>query len=137
MRKRQRKEAEIEQRMKEALYAIKLRRVKSILAASTTFNVPYSRLYRRVNGCKSRSEARADQQLLTKTEELELVRWIKQCTIIGYPVSYQMLREMAVEIQYKCVANINDQAVKSVSYDPIGEDWIRRFVARHHQLETP
>src|SRR5437763_4099376 len=105
MRKRKKEEVKIEQRMKEALYAIKLRRVKSILAAATEFDVPYMRLLRRVNGRKSRSEARIEQQLLTKTEELELVRWIKQCTIVGYPISYQMLREMAVEIQYKRVAN--------------------------------
>src|SRR2546421_1395032 len=75
--------------------------------------------------------------VLTKMEEIELVRWIKQCTIVGYPVSYQMLREMAVEIQYKHVANINNQTIESVSYDPIGRDWIRRFIARHPQLEAP
>src|SRR5947199_5411421 len=137
MRKRKIEELEIEGRVKEALYAIKLGRVKSIFAAAKEFNVPRDRLYRRVAGYKSRSEARNDQQLLTKMEEIELVRWIKQCTIVGYPVSYQMLREMAVEIQYKRVANINNQTIESVSYDPIGEDWIRRFIDRHTQLETP
>ena len=82
MRKRKIEDAEIEERVKEALYAIKLKRVNSVLAAAKEYNVPYNQLYR-VNGRKLRSEARTDQQLLTKTEEIELVWWIKQCTMAG------------------------------------------------------
>ena len=87
MRKRKREE-EIEKWMKELCTPKKkffLKRVKSILAAAMEYNLNYSRLYRRVHGGKSRSKARADQQFLRKAEESELIRWIKQCTIVGYP----------------------------------------------------
>jgi outer membrane protein assembly factor BamD (BamD/ComL family) len=59
-----RKSAKTTKWVKKALYAIKLRRVRSMLAAAMEFNMPKDRLYQR----KSRSEACTDQQLLTKRE---------------------------------------------------------------------
>ena len=56
------------------------------------------------------------------------------CT--SHPVRYRFLREMAEEIRQKRICKINDDSVTLVSYDPLGQYWIQRFLKRHPELQT-
>jgi hypothetical protein len=42
---------------------------------------------------------------------------------------------MAEAIRTRCVLGINDESVTYMSYNAIGEQWVRRFVNRHSELE--
>lgn len=46
-----------------------------------------------------RNKAQEQSRLLTYAEEKKLVRWITRLTVIGYPLRYCTLREMAEEIR--------------------------------------
>ena len=41
---------------------------------------------------------------------------------------------MAEEIRKQRVRNINQDGMQLVEYDPIGKDWVRRFLGRHPEL---
>ena len=72
---------------------------------------------------------------MTPPEEAELVRWITQLTITGYSPTHAMVRSMAETIQKGRVIQSNDTT--SADYtDPLGTDWVRRFLLRHLQLKS-
>jgi hypothetical protein len=84
-------------------------------------------LTRRLNGGKSRAEAREEQQLLTKVEEKVLVKWITHLTATGHPARHAFIREMAEEIRKQCGSEIGL---------PLGVTWVQQFIGRHSQLKT-
>ena len=43
---------------------------------------------------------------------------------------------MAEEIRKQRVKNINDDGMQLVEYDPIGKDWVRRFILCHPELAS-
>jgi hypothetical protein len=47
-----------------------------------------------------------------------------------------MVRYMAENIRQRRVINVNDQNNQHVHYDPIGEQWVSRFMGRHPELQT-
>jgi len=50
-------------------------------------------------GTKSCAQAREAQQMLTKSEEKVLGKWITHLTATGHPARHQFIREMAEEIR--------------------------------------
>ena len=43
---------------------------------------------------------------------------------------------MAEEIRKRCVVKINDEDITYVSYEPIGKNWVQRFINRHPNLKA-
>ena len=71
---------------------------KSVNHAAAQLNVPPSSLHHRINGRQTRLQINEERQALTPHEESELVRWITQLTMAGYPPRHSTLRAMAEEI---------------------------------------
>src|SRR5438552_6191067 len=46
------------------------------------------------------------------------------------------VREMAEAIRTRRVIGVNDASITRVSYDAIGEQWVKRFMNRHPELES-
>jgi len=93
-------------------------------------------LYDRLNGKLRRNRAHESEQILSHAEEKELVQWITRLTRTGYPPRHATLREMAEEIRKQRVKYINDSSIQLTHYDPIGRQWIPRFLGRHSELSS-
>jgi hypothetical protein len=57
-------------------------------------------------------------------------------TLNGFPPRAQTIREMAEEIRHRRITAINDASIELIRYDPIGEKWPMRFLARHPELQS-
>ena len=57
-------------------------------------------------------------------------------TVSGYPVTHSLIQEIAEEIRQRRVVGINEPSVEYVTYEPLGEEWILRFLQRHPNLKT-
>jgi hypothetical protein len=90
---------EKEQRMLQAIAAVKSKEFESAVAAAKHFDIAPSTLRHCINGRVSRRESLGKCQKVTPMGEEELVRWITQLTITRYSPSYDMVREMAEEIR--------------------------------------
>lgn len=134
-RRKSHEAAEIESRIQMALADLSNGRYSSLRKAATTYDIPKTTLTARFNGRQTRIQSHENQQLLSMHEESELVRWITFATKAGYPVQHAILRSMAQEIVQQRVRQINDDC-ELVSYPPIGNDWTKRFLSRHPELET-
>jgi hypothetical protein len=126
---------ETEARMREALAAVR-RGPHNPNSATIEFKVARQTLYDRVNGKLPRNQAHEQDQILSTTEEKELVRWITRLTRTGYPPRHATLREMAEEVRNRRAKQINDGSIQLTNYDPIGQQWIPRFLSRHSELSS-
>jgi hypothetical protein len=78
-----------------AMQAIQQGSVKSINAASVTYDVTYSTLYLRVKGCPARRDTRPASCKLTQTEETTLVEWILSMDRRGLAPTTEIVQQMA------------------------------------------
>lgn len=127
--------AEKEARMQEALAAVRSGKHNANSAASA-FKVFRQTLYDRLNGKLPRNQAHEGEQILSHAEEKELVRWITRLTSTGYPPRHSTLVEMAEEIRKQRVRQINDDSIQLTNYEPIGKQWVPRFLRRHTELAS-
>ena len=93
-----------------------LRNVRSLIASRKTRNLAHER-----------------DQNLTHAAETELARWITRLKNSGYLPHYKTLREMAEEIRKRHPKPIDNDGMQLVEYDPIGKDWVRRFILHHSE----
>lgn len=135
-RPRSKSAMEREKRIKEALNALENKKFPTIYSAATHFKVSHVTLGRRWNGGKSMDEARESQQLLTPAEEKALAERIRQMTVTGHPPTHNLIREIAHELRQYRLVDINEAGVQRVEFEPIGQDWVKRFIKRHPQLQT-
>ena len=105
----------------------------SIRAASRHFDIAFDTLRRRVLGGKTHAECREEFQLLSPAEEKVLVGLITRFAASSHPLTQTQIREMAEEIRKRRLHNINDD---SVAYDPLGQQWVPRFLAQHPQVKS-
>jgi len=122
-------------RIEEAIERKKLGKYKSYAEAADVLNVPLSSIYNRVNGRSTRVQVHEHEQLLSEEEETELARWIRELTVAGYPPKPYALREMAEAIRTRRIIGINDASITYVSYEAIGEQWLKWFMSRHPELD--
>jgi Tc5 transposase DNA-binding domain len=120
----------------EALAALSRGEFPNPCRAAKHFNIRYDTLKRQFEGGKSIAESREPQQLLTIAEERALARWISRSTASGYPVTHALIEEMAEEIRKRRVVGINEPSIKYVTYEPLSQQWTRRFIERHPYLAT-
>ncbi len=62
-------------------------------------------------------------QLLTIPEEKALVKCITQLTASTFPVTHNLLHEMAEEIRQHQLYSINKSSIQYVIYEPISQQW--------------
>ena len=125
-----------ENKILDALQALKNKQFKSIYAAAKHFEVDRKTLSRRASGSFSRAQAKESAQHLSIAEEKVLARWISQLSTTGYPPRHALVKEMAEEIRQQRVRRVNDASIQLVRYPPIGKEWIQRFLQRHPLLQT-
>src|SRR5271167_4181574 len=127
---------EKEARLQQAIAAV-LNKETTAYKAIHDFDVPKQTLYDRLQGKPPRNLAQETNQILTHAEEKELVKWITRLTYTGYPPRYVTLREMAEEIRKRRVKLINNNGMQLIDeFDPIGQQWVQRFLSRHTELSS-
>ena len=92
------KAQELDLRLSEAVEGVKTRKFKSAYAAAKALGLRPNTVVDRIKGGQTRVEARQKQQLLSKTQEQTLLKWIKRLTLSGYAPSHRILREVAEEV---------------------------------------
>jgi hypothetical protein len=78
-----------------AISSLRKKKISTIRRAATVFDVPYSTLYDRINGCKYRTEKRANGHKMTPNEEELLLQWIFSMDQRGCPPTPSHVHEMA------------------------------------------
>jgi hypothetical protein len=124
---------------------IKVKKALADLAAGKFLNVSQaakhhklssSTLARRFNGGLSIAESREPEQLLSIAEEDALARMATRLTTDGNPISHATLRQIAEELRNRRLRGINEPFLRLVTYEPIGQQWVQRFVQRYPHLRT-
>jgi hypothetical protein len=123
-------------RVQEAVDGIRSGIYKSSYQAAEALNVKARTIQGRMRGKKTRSDSHEDQKALSAIEELELVRWITQLTIAGYPAGPDSLKAMAEALIKRRVAQVNDDGIELVNYPPLGKGSYKRFRNRHPEIDT-
>jgi hypothetical protein len=105
--------------------------IKSIRRAALVFQIPFSTLRYRLQNRKTKLESHVSQQILTPIEESTLENWIYRAAKLGTPITLQLVKILASEIQSERSSK-NDETELS----PISERWIDRFRTRHPRIKT-
>jgi len=102
----------------------------SIRLAATALGVSRASLHRRVNGGKSRKEAREPTQLLSQQEEKALADWITSATAAGHPITHRYIKEMAQGIRE------SRTDIESEYLHPLEKNWVGAFLQCYSHLKT-
>ena len=114
-----------------ALNALANGEYKSIRRAALVFQIPYPTLRYQLQKPKSRKESHVSQQLLTPIEESTLENWIFRAAKLGAPITLQLVKILASEIQSKQSSNYDENELS-----PISDRWVDRFRTRHPRIKT-
>jgi Tc5 transposase DNA-binding domain/helix-turn-helix, Psq domain len=120
----------MEGRITLAMQAIQQGSVKSTRAASITYGVAYSTLYRRVKGCPTRRDTRPASCKLTQTEESTLVEWVLSMDQRGLAPTQDIVRQMANILLQKRSQNQPNPSLT------VGQNWVYNLVQRHKTLKS-
>lgn len=112
---------------------IKTTNFQLLLLLHIISKVSYWTLRRRLHGGLTQSQSHEMQQILTNTEEATLVRWIKQYTITGTPIT-NSLKEFAQNLRAARVMNASKSITFSPQIDQINHKWVYRFQNRHPEV---
>jgi hypothetical protein len=127
---------ENEAKIQAAIKSLTTNEFPSIRQASKHFNIPYETLRCRYHGRPSQAESHESGQLFSSSEEKALVNLIIRSSASGHPLDHTQLKEMAEEIRKRRLRGINEPSVELVTYDPIGSQWVQRFLQRHPELKS-
>jgi hypothetical protein len=87
------------------LHALVNGEYKSIRRAALVFQIPPSTLRNRLRKPKSRRESHVSQQILTPIEESTLQNWIYRAAKLEAPITLQLVKTLASEIQSERSSN--------------------------------
>ena len=124
-----------EAKVQEALNALSRGEFPNAYQVAKHFKVSFSTLEQRLKGDKSIKESHEPVQLFAILEKA-LAGCITRLTASGFPITHDLLREMAEEIRKRRLCGINDDSIQHVVYEPIGQQWTQRFIQRHPNLAT-
>jgi hypothetical protein len=99
VKRRSIKAQELDLRLSEAVEGVKTRKFKSAYAVAKVLGLCPNTVIDRINGSSTCVEVHQKQQLLSKNQEIILLKWIKELTTSGYAPSHCILREVAEEVQ--------------------------------------
>ena len=120
---------DIENRIKDALSALKKGDVPNLSVAARQFNVPRSRLHHRFHGRPAKSDLPSHNRRFSSSEETALCRYLDRLDRLGLPAQRELLRGAADHILAKTWTpdpdNPNEQSPQ------VGNHWVARFLKRH------
>ena len=131
-RPRSKKALETEANVKKAFDGLSSGLYTTPYQARKALGLSKGTMSRRINGGKSRAEAREKQQTLSKAEEKALEGWITRLTATGHPAQHDFIRDMAEEIKNQRSHDSNDFRDNI----PIPITWVPQFLQRHPHLKT-
>ena len=102
-KKKASEDADYEERVQKAVNGIRSGIYKSSYHAAKELRIKAKTVQARMRGRKSRVQSHEDQQALSNIEELELVRWITQLTVAGYPPQPSTFKAMAETLRQRRV----------------------------------
>ncbi len=132
----------IEGRVQEALKWIQNNKETNTLKVALKFNVPYTRLNRRVNGKKSKIDMGGRNKALDAAQEQALYQRLISYARNGIPARPRMITGFANEILANCT-NSQIEIDDSTRLDPppppppprtVSSRWATRFLARYSGL---
>ena len=97
--KRSIKAQELNLRLSKAVLGVQTGKFKSAQAAAVALGLRPDTVRRRLRGTPTRVEARQKQQLLSKNQEIILLKWIKDLISSSYAPSHRILQEVANEVR--------------------------------------
>lgn len=116
--------------MLQAIEAIHSNIYPNIRAAARVYDVPRSTLTNRLRGQPTRQQSQIVNQKLLPTEKEALLQWVLSMSEQGYPPRISAVRKMADIL-------LSARAASPVDASPtIGENWVRKFINRHEQLQS-
>jgi hypothetical protein len=114
-----------------ALNALVNSEYKSISKTAIAFQISPSTLRDRRKKSKLYSESHVSQQLLTPIGERTLENWIYRTAKLRAPVTLQLVKILASEIQTKRSSNHDKDELS-----PISDRWVDRFRTCHPRVKT-
>ena len=115
-------EAQVQQALNDLRHGV----FPSIRATAKAYNLTESTLRRRKNGqTVTRSQARAEQQILSLYQEDMTKSWILYCEQCGFAISHAQLREFVVLLSSSAGGPTR-----------VGRQWVSRFLSRHPEVKT-
>ena len=112
-----------EESMQQALAAVRAGVSKH--RAARLYGIPRSTLLGRLRGSVTREQANADQQALSKQQEVHLVTWATVQAKLGLPPTHLQIRQAAQRIL---------QAAGSE--ETLGKNWITDFIRRNPSIKS-
>ena len=128
------KRQDLEIQIQKANLALDNKEFSSIRAAAQYFEISHATLHRRRLGGVSRSIAQEMVQILTNAEESTLIRWIKRYTITGTPITYTLLKELALHLRAARVIHASSSTLLPNQLARINDKWVQRFKERHPEI---
>jgi hypothetical protein len=98
---------------------------------ASVFQIPYTTLQNRHRNQKSSVKGHISQQRLTPIEESTLENWIYRAAKLGAPITLQLVKILASEIQSERSLRSNENELS-----PISDRWVDRFRRRHPRIKT-
>jgi hypothetical protein len=126
----------LDENVKKALKALASHEFPSIRSAALHFNVPRETLRRRFHGGQTHGEAHEPAQHFSIGEEKALADLITRHSASGHPLTHLQVREIAEQIRSRRVLGINESGIQHINYEPIGQQWVQRFLQRQPHLKS-
>jgi hypothetical protein len=89
--------------------------IKSIRRAALVFQIPFSTLRYRLQNRKTKLESHVGQQILTPIEETKLENWIYRAAKLGTPITLQLVKILASEIQLEQSSKNDETELSPIS----------------------
>ncbi|KFZ23566.1 hypothetical protein V502_01953, partial [Pseudogymnoascus sp. VKM F-4520 (FW-2644)] len=113
-----------EDRILQAIQAIKNGHLKSIRQAAESYDIPRATIQRRIHGMTSRRDCTPNSRKLTPYEESALVQYILDLDSRGFPPRLQAVQEMA------------DLLLSERGESPTGKNWTTNFITRRTEIKA-
>ncbi len=106
--------------------------------AAAPWHVSKTTLSKRHQGRQNRAMCNQMQQKLTRTEEEELVKHVREQTKAGYPPSVLALRQMANVLLARRPSEdaISESGAAVLLPNTVGVNWAEKFYRRHDEIKT-
>jgi hypothetical protein len=117
-----------EGRLDLSIAAIQASPILNTQKAAQLYDVPRTTLRRRLQHVPTVQQFNAQKRKLYPTEEQSLVEWILELDRRGFPPHIIDVRRMA--------DNLLDARGQSPRPQPVGQQWVHRFINRQSELQT-
>jgi hypothetical protein len=129
--KKQKAEAEKEEKFQEASKAVTAKKFNSLAAAARYFNVPYYTFRQRHQKCAGPcSKSQIKKQLLNEVQEQTLCKWIRYMGRIGYPLSKHNLCAKVADLSSLLQERMKKEGKKLLP----SRNWVNKFLSWHPDI---